>query len=148
MHDDGKKVFITSSNASILSKDFGTRLTGKYLNTEIFPFSYKFTKQKASQTSYKAYLLKGGFPEFLQQENIETLQNLLKDIVYRDIAIRYGIRNSKVLVDITLYLLSNIGKEISYNKLKNIFELGSTNSVSNYLSWLQDAYLLFFYRKI
>ncbi|MFA7446610.1 MAG: ATP-binding protein [Flavobacteriaceae bacterium] len=151
LHDDGKKVFITGSNASMLSKDLGTRLTGRHHNTELFPFSYieylTFKKEKTGIESYKKYLLKGGFPEFLTYENPETLQYLLKDIVYQDIAVRYGIRNSKTLVDITLFLLSNIGKETSYNSLKNTFEIGSANSVSDYLGWLEDSYLLFFVQK-
>lgn len=151
LHDDGKKVFVTGSNASMLSKELGTRLTGRYLNTELFPFSYneylRFKKEKATVKSFENYLLKGGFPEFLTSENPEILQNLLKDIVYRDIAVRYGIRNSKTLVDITLYLISNIGKETSYNSLKKTFDIGSANSVSDYLNWLEDSYLLFFVQK-
>lgn len=151
LHDDRKKVVVTGSNASMLSKDLGTRLTGRYLNTELFPFSYneflRYKKQIASLKSYSEYLQKGGFPEFLKNENPEVLQNLLKDIVYRDIVVSYGVRNSKTLVDITLFLLSNIGKETTYNSLKKTFEIGSANSVSDYLSWLEDAYLLFFIEK-
>lgn len=151
LHDDRKKVVVTGSNASMLSKDLGTRLTGRYLNTELFPFSYneflRYKKQTASLKSYSEYLQKGGFPEFLKNENPEVLQNLLKDIVYRDIVVSYGVRNSKTLVDITLFLLSNIGKETTYNSLKKTFEIGSANSVSDYLSWLEDAYLLFFIEK-
>ncbi|TZF81053.1 ATP-binding protein [Pedobacter sp. BS3] len=151
LHDDGKKVFITGSNASMLSRDLGTRLTGRYLNTELFPFSYteylRYNKEKKSEISYQNYLTKGGFPEFLVSENPEILQNLLKDIVYRDIAVRYGIRNANTLVNITLFLLSNIGKETSFNSLKKAFEVGSANSISDYLSWLEDAYLLFFLQK-
>lgn len=151
LHDHGKKVFITGSNASLLSKDLGTRLTGRYLNTELFPFSYEeflvFEKKKAGILSLENYLKKGGFPEFLKLENEEILQNLFKDIVLRDIAIRHGIRNTKVLVDIALFLLSNIGKETTYNSLRKAFQVGSTNTVIDYLSWLEDAYLLFFLHK-
>ena len=70
--------------------------------------------------------------------------NLLKDIVYRDIAIRHGIRNTGTLLDITLYMLTNIGKEFSYNNLRKVFSMGSANTASDYLSWLHDSYLLFF----
>ena len=151
LHDHGKKVFITASNASLLSKDLGTRLTGRYLNTELFPFSYEeflvFEKKKAGILSLENYLKKGGFPEFLKLENEEILQNLFKDIVLRDIAIRHGIRNTKVLVDIALFLLSNIGKETTYNSLRKAFQVGSTNTVIDYLFWLEDAYLLFFLHK-
>jgi uncharacterized protein len=151
LHDYGKKVFITGSNASLLSKDLGTRLTGRYLNTELFPFSYQeflvFEKKETSLQSLENYLKKGGFPEFLKTKNEEVLQNLFKDIVLRDIAIRHGIRNTKILVDIALFLLSNIGKETTYTSLKKAFQIGSTNTVIDYLTWLEDAYLLFFLQK-
>lgn len=72
------------------------------------------------------------------------MQLLIKDVVLRDIAIRYNIKNTKVLMGLTLHLLSNIGKECSFNSLKKQFEIGSANTVSDYLGWLQDAYLLYF----
>jgi predicted AAA+ superfamily ATPase len=151
LHDYEKKIFITGSNASLLSKDLGTRLTGRYLNTELFPFSYQeflvFEKNEANLLSLTQYLEKGGFPEYLKSNNVEVLQNLFKDIVFRDIAIRYGIRNTKMLIDIALFLISNVGKETTYTSLKKTFQVGSTNSVVDYLTWLEDAYLLFFLQK-
>lgn len=151
LHDFGKKIYITGSNASLLSKDLGTKLTGRYLNTELFPFSYKeylvFTKKEPAVNEVENYLKLGGFPEFLNTKNEEVLQNLFKDILLRDISIRYGIRNTKTLFDLALYLVSNIGKEVSYTKLKNTFQIGSTNSVIDYLDWMEDAYLLFFLQK-
>lgn len=151
LHDYGKKVFITGSNASLLSKDLGTRLTGRYLNTELFPFSYKeflvFEKKDINWQSLEIYLKKGGFPEFLKINNEEVLQNLFKDIVLRDIAIRHGVRNTKSLLDIALFLLSNVGKETTYSSLRKSFQIGSTNSVIDYLNWFEDAYLLFFLQK-
>lgn len=151
LHDYEKKIFITGSNASLLSKDLGTRLTGRYLNTELFPFSYQeflvFEKKEANLLSVTHYLEKGGFPEYLKSNNVEVLQNLFKDIVYRDIAIRYGIRNTKMLIDIALFLISNVGKETTYNSLKKTFQVGSTNTVVDYLTWIEDAYLLFFLQK-
>lgn len=151
LHDRGEKVFITGSNASLLSKELGTRLTGRHLRHELFPFSYSeflaFRKLKNSDTNFEQYIQKGGFPEFLKEENQEILQTLLKDIVLRDIAIRYGIKNSKTLMDITLFLISNIAKECTYNSLRKTFSVGSANTVSDYLSWLEDTYILFFLPK-
>lgn len=151
LRDSEKKVFVTGSNASLLSKDLGTRLTGRYLNTELFPFSYSeylvFSSQKPEATSFEQYLQKGGFPEFLKVQQTEILQNLLKDILLRDIAIRYGIRNTNVLLDIALFLLSNVGKETTYNSLKRVFQVGSVSTVVDYLGWMEDAYLLFFLEK-
>lgn len=148
LHDRGEKVYVTGSNASLLSKELGTRLTGRYLAHEIFPFSYPefldYQGKTDDQNSFEDYLNSGGFPEYLRDKNPEVLQNLLKDIVFRDIAIRYGIKNTKTLMNITLFLISNVGKEMSFNSLKKIFDVGSATTVSDYLSWLEDSYLIFF----
>lgn len=147
LHDRGEKVFITGSNASLLSKELGTRLTGRHLRHELFPFAYSeyltYTRQKDSNKAVESYLQTGGFPEYLRDENPEVLQLLLKDIVLRDIAIRYGIKNTIALMDMTLFLLSNVGKPVTFNSLRKTFNIGSANSVSDYLHWLEDSYLLF-----
>jgi hypothetical protein len=148
LHERGEKVYITGSNASLLSKELGTRLTGRHLRNELFPFSFQeflvFKKLKYTVAAFEKYMELGGFPEYLRDPNPEVLQTLLRDIVLRDIAIRYGIKNSKTLMDLTLYLISNIGKEVSYNNLKKTFNIGSANSVSDYLTWLEDTYVLFY----
>jgi uncharacterized protein len=148
LHDQGKKVFITGSNASLLSKDLGTRLTGRHLRHELFPFSFleflAFQKVEPNKEAIDLYMQNGGFPEYLSSQNPEILQTLLKDIVLRDVAIRYGIKNTKTLMDITLFLISNIGKETSFNSLRKAFSVGAANTVSDYLIWLEDSYVFFF----
>ena len=147
LHDQGKKVFITGSNASLLSRELGTRLTGRHLGFELYPFSYKeflqFFNLIASESTFQQYLEKGGFPEYLKYGSVETLQQLFRDIIYRDIAVRYGVRNVKAMVEIALFLISSAGKEYTLNRLKNSFNLGSTNSASEYVGWFEDSYLIF-----
>jgi len=127
LHDRGKKVFITGSNASLLSKDLDTRLTRRYIHLELFPFSFDefktFYQLSNSASSFESYLLKGGFPEFNKTEQVESLQTLFKDILLRDIAIRYGIRNTRSLLEIAFFLISTIGKEHTYTGLKKLFLL-------------------------
>ena len=148
LHDRNEKVYLTGSNAALLSKELGTRLTGRHLRHELFPFSssefLSFHKWDNSAESFRSYNTTGGFPEYLETGNPEIVQNLLKDIVLRDIVVRYGIRNSSGLMGMTFYMLSNIGKEFSYNNLRKTFSIGSANSVSDYLTWLGDSYLFFF----
>jgi predicted AAA+ superfamily ATPase len=148
LHDSGKKVYITGSNASLLSKELGTRLTGRHLIHKLYPFSYteylRIRQEVSGYSTFSEYLMKGGFPEFLDTANPEVLQELVKDIVYRDVAIRYSIRNTDILTDIVMYLLSNIGKEFTYNSLRKAFAMGSAATVSDYLSWLEDSYLFFY----
>ncbi|MEJ2052272.1 MAG: ATP-binding protein [Calditrichaceae bacterium] len=147
LHDTGKYVFITGSNASLLSRELGDRLTGRHLSYELFPFSYKemllLNDRVKSASSFMNYLNAGGFPEFLKFKNNQILHQLLKDIITRDIVARYQIRDQKILLELAIYLISNVGKEFSYNRLKNHFNLGSVNTVITYISYLEDSYLLF-----
>lgn len=148
LHDRGEKVFVTGSNASLLSKELGTRLTGRNLRHVLFPFSFSeylsFKKAEPAENQFSTYMTEGGLPEYLQSGNPEVLQTLFRDIVLRDIAVRYGIRNTQALMSIALFLASNVGKEISFNSIRNSFSIGSVNTVADYLSWLGDAYLFFF----
>lgn len=147
LHDKNKTICITGSNASLLSKELGSRLTGRNIQVELFPFSYleytKFTKQKLSETSFNNYIKEGGFPDYITSKSTEVLHQLFKDIIFRDIIVRHGIRNAKVFIDIALFLISNAAKEYSLTKIKNAFNVGSTNSVVDYVQWLEDSYILF-----
>lgn len=147
LHDRGKNICITGSNASLLSQELGTKLTGRNIQVELFPFSYKefcgFKKLSPCLKSFENYLNIGGFPDFIQSQKNEQLQQLFKDIIYRDIIVRYGIRNTTVFINIALFLIANVGKEYSLNSIKNTFKVGSTNSVVDYVAWLEDSYLLF-----
>jgi predicted AAA+ superfamily ATPase len=83
--DEGLKVCITGSNASLLSKELGTKLTGRHIVKELYPFNYQeylvLKKTKASQIVLLKYLEDGGFPEFLKSNNPEILQGLFSDIL-------------------------------------------------------------------
>ncbi len=146
-HDEGKKIIITGSNASLLSKELGTKLTGRHLTFEVFPFSYKemlkLKGKKKSIKTLKEYINKGGFPEYLKYEKTEILQELLKDILARDIIVRHKIKDVKTLKELTIYLLTNTGKVFSYNKLKETFKIKSTNTIISYISFLEDSFLIF-----
>lgn len=145
--DQGQKIIVTGSNASMLSKEFGTLLTGRYIIKELFPFSYEeylnFTSESAGVQSFSKYLNAGGFPEYLKTNDPEILNRLIDDILLRDITLRFGVRQHFMLRQLTLYLVSNIGKCLSLNQLKNLFSVGSVNSISNYIEWLEDSYLIF-----
>ena len=145
--DEGQQVIVTGSNASLLSKEFGTRLTGRYISRELFPFSYpeylQFTGTEANAGSLSGYLDEGGFPEYLKTRDEEVLFRLMDDIIYRDIAVRYGLRQHQTLRQMAIYLISNSGKYYSQNNLKKLFEIGSVSSVSDYVTWLEDSYLIF-----
>ncbi|HLA58699.1 MAG TPA: ATP-binding protein [Puia sp.] len=149
--DEGFKLVITGSNASLLSRELGTKLTGRHITKELFPFSYRefnlFLRFEPSADSLLQYLQKGGFPEYVKQGANEILNHIFDDILIRDIAVRYGIRDVKTLQRLALYLVSNVGKLFTANRLKGLFEVGSVNTITEYLSHLEDSYLLHFIPK-
>ena len=147
MLDKKMHFVLTGSNASLLSKELGTRLTGRHLRFELFPFSFreflKLTKTKPGIDSFKSYLKKGGFPQYIKDKRNEIVYELLNDIITRDIVIRYNLRNSKLVKEIAVYMSTNIGKEFSYRSLKETFGLGSVNTLISLISYFEDSYLFF-----
>jgi predicted AAA+ superfamily ATPase len=145
--DRKKTVVITGSNANLLSRELGTKLTGRHLDYEVFPFSYReflsYFNQTPCADSFLSFISEGGFPGYLSIGKKEVLSTLVSDILVRDIFSRYNLRNQEVYRRIVQFLLSNTGKEISFNSLKNTFEVGSASSVMDFLNYLIDAYLLF-----
>ena|SRR3989344_2072774 len=145
--DKKEKIVITGSNASLLSLELGTKLTGRHLSIEMFPFSFSeylfMRKEKASLESFSNYVIKGGFPEYLKKENSLILNELLSDIILKDIAVRFGIKNINILNKIAIHLINNVGKEFSYNSLKNVFDVKSVQSVIDYINYFENSYLIF-----
>ena len=99
--DEGYRIFISGSNAAMLSKELGTKLTGRHISKELFPFSYneflQFTQQTEGETSSETYITGGGFPEYIKTGLPEVLMQLFNDIIIRDIALRYNIKNITTL---------------------------------------------------
>lgn len=145
--DSGEIVIVTGSNATMLSKELGTRLTGRNLRYELYPFSFvefsKITKTKPNLKLFEKYFNQGGFPEFVKTNNEDILQNLFQDIFYRDILVKNDFRSESQLKQFVSYLSTNIGSEISYNKLKTILGLGSVNTVTQFTHACESAYLFF-----
>ncbi len=149
--DKDEKVIITGSNATMLSKELGTKLTGRHITKELYPFSYteflKLREQQHNIALFEEYLKKGGFPEYLKSDDPEILKNLFLDIFYRDIMQRNELRNETAIKTLLHYAISNIGKETSYNKLKTLIGVGSANTISQFIDHFEQAYLLFAIRK-
>ncbi len=160
LHNSGKKIFITGSNASLLSLELGTKLTGRHLNLELFPFSYAeflrlsgyelhpdqfYLTEKRGELHkhFSEYLYEDGIPLYLQLKQRDILSTLYEDIIIRDVIQRYRIDNTKLFRELALYLLSNSTSSITYNKLKQYFHLGSINTVIKYLGYLENSYFLF-----
>ncbi len=149
--DTGYQVVITGSNATMLSPELGTKLTGRHISHELFPFSYaeylQFTNGKPGVTSVEQYLQTGGFPEYLKTQENLLLNQLLEDILYRDIIVRYKVRDVQAIRKLAVYLLSNIAKPLSANNLKQLFQIKSTTTLLDYFSYLENTYIVQFIPK-
>jgi len=158
--EQGFKFYITGSNASLLSSELGSRLTGRYLPVELFPFSFlefmQFrqyappnlgrltTADDARLQGYLSeYLRLGGIPEPLKYPDLPLLRILYDDVLYRDIATRYRIEEVRALKELAFFLMSNPSSLVSYNKLKEQLRLGSVNTIKNYFEYLENSWLIF-----
>lgn len=143
--DEGYKFTITGSNARLLSNELGTKLTGRHITKELFPFSYseylEFTNKEANKESITKYIKVGGFPEFVKTEDEAILSNIFVDILLRDISVRHQIKQVDTLKSLAIFLVSNSSKLTSANALRKYFNIASTTTVNEYLNYLMDCYL-------
>ncbi|HZK61101.1 MAG TPA: ATP-binding protein, partial [Anaerovoracaceae bacterium] len=160
------KMVVSGSNASLLSSDISTLLTGRHITTQMFPFSFtefldyhgvefqlktlQYSGQRVVvKKMFNEYLKKGGFPEVIQYPEagqMELLQSYFDDIIYRDIISRFNIRNPQVFKQLSLFCISNISNPHSFNSLRKLFANYaslSTDAIINYLAYLEDAFLIF-----
>jgi uncharacterized protein len=160
LQDDGKKVIITGSNASLLSGEFCTRLTGRYKVFEVYPFSFVeflrlrkigvkkdslyITEDKVKLiTAFGTYAVNGGMPEYLKNQDSEYIKTLYDNIIYRDIIARYSIRRQRLVRELVGILASAISLPFTYNSLKKSLGLKNAITVKEYISYLSGAYLFF-----
>jgi len=156
------KIYITGSSATMLSREIGTKLTGRQVSFEVFPLSFKeflrfhdleigseieyLNSRSLIRHLFGKYAKYGGFPEVVLAPNTEgkelLLKNYFEDILYRDIAARHEIRDVANLRNLAVYLLTNAARQTSINRLKNNFSI-SQDKTENYVSALLESYLLF-----
>lgn len=158
LFEDGKKIFITGSNAKLLSSELATTLSGRHLKIELYPFSFQeflayndisikdfYTTREKSVVAknFSRYLEYGGFPEVVVSGDSEELKQLYQDILIKDLIVRFKIRDTKSFREVALYLLSNISLPVSFNSIKNMVGVKSVTSVKNYVDALEEAYLFY-----
>lgn len=152
----GRYLVVTGSNSKLLSSEFATHLTGRYLPTILFTFSFReFIKFKSKdrgkltqpeiKEELENYLKLGGYPEPLVKnlDYRDYLSTLFNSILFKDIVKRYNIRSPSAIENLATYLLSNIAKEYSYNTLAEVSKCKSVHTVAKYIKYLEEAFLLF-----
>jgi predicted AAA+ superfamily ATPase len=158
----GYNLILTGSNAHLLSSELATSLTGRHIPIQVLPFSFreylsakKFSAYENSialpETKGKLlnflenFVQTGGFPEIVTKD-IDAKQyagTLLDSILFKDVVKRFKVKHAQKLYDLAIYLLSSFSCEFTLNRLKNILEFNSVDTVQKYLSYLKNAYLFF-----
>lgn len=154
-------IFITGSNANMLSSELSTYLAGRYIEFHIHSLTYPefltFHRATPSNQSLRDYLTYGGLPYLsnlpLQKDIVfEYLSNVYSTIMLKDIVKREGIRNVDFLESLVLYTADNIGNLFSANNISRYLKSQRVNisplQVINYLRSLQNAYLIHKVRRI
>lgn len=156
------KFFVTGSSASILSREIGTKLTGRNIAFEVFPLSFVeylrfhgisvgseleyINKKTRIRKLFSEFLIYGGFPEVTLKKTENEKKILLKsyfdDILYRDIVSRYEIRDVATLRNLAVYLLTQVARPTSISKMKKNFSI-SQDKTEHYISAILECYLLF-----
>jgi len=160
------RIVISGSNASLLSEEVANRLTGRHLTTRMYPFSFSefieyneipvdlktlpYSEKKIEvKRLFQEYLIRGGFPELILYPSADEtvlLQSYFDDIIFRDIVTRHGVRNPTLFKELAIFCISNVAKPHTYNSLRKLFsgfQTISTDAIIRYLSYLEDAFLLF-----
>jgi len=147
-------LFITGSNSKLLSGEFVKELSGRYVSFRIKPFVYKeileYCKELNKETNIIDYLVYGGFPKIFEFDNKETIKTYLNDldqtIVINDIVNRYHVRKEELFKRLVNYVLISNSRIFSSKSIKDYIKKEflncSINTISKYLSYLKEAYII------
>ena len=146
------KIYASSSSASLL-KDKNAYLTGRQRVIEVMPLNFEeylvfknITIKKAdaylNESYFEDYMSDGGMPEYVLSGDISYIQNLIDNIIYKDIIAYHNIKNETVIKDFYKLLMERSGKQLSLNKMANILSIG-VDSAKRYLSYFEDTYLIY-----
>ena len=162
LHRAGYNLVLTGSNASLLSRELATHLTGRHIPIEILPFDFKeilkakkyeFSPDKLFSPTEKAklfgfltgYMTNGGYPEVVIKdlEPRGYLDVLFDSVLFKDVIKRHNVRFSKQIDGLGSYLINNVASQYTARKLANVLAFKSGVTVSKYLGYLTEAYLIF-----
>lgn len=162
LHRAGYNLVLTGSNASLLSKELATHLTGRHIPIEILPFNfteilkakqYEVTADKLSLPDEKAklleymtqYMTNGGYPEVVTKgvDPRGYLDVLFDAVLFKDVVKRHKVRFSEQIDNLGSYLINNVSSQYGAKKLANVLGFKSQVTLENYLGYLTEAYLIF-----
>ncbi|HIH55485.1 TPA: ATP-binding protein [Candidatus Woesearchaeota archaeon] len=157
LYEEGFKFFITESSATLLSRELGTKLTGRHIDIIVKPFSFtEFMKFKGIELTkesfyivekrteikrlFEEYLVNGGMPEYIIYGDPEILSRVYDDVIVKDIAVRYKVSNIYLLRQLYSLLITNFSNRFSYNSIRKIIGIKSVNTIKKYISYIEETY--------
>lgn len=163
--DTGYQVFITGSNAKMLSNEIATTLGGRFYITEVFPFSFaeylkinnislpknwQYTPATAIIRNFQQFFVYGGLPEVIEKEEKfkrEWLSSLFNKIYFSDLLMRYSIRNNRALKVLIRKMAESVMQPVTYNRIAAIVSAAGfkikSETAAEYCQYLTDSYLMF-----
>ena len=163
LYERGAKIFVTGSNARLLSSEISTSLTGRNQVLSLYPFSfleflkfsgrsYKLAMLSSAQRAlllkdFNQYMAFGGFPLVVKENDLELVNGYFQDILYRDIISRFRLSQVNELRQIGLYFASNISKIFSYATIQKFSGIKSLSSIKDYLWYYEQSFLFFYLKK-
>ena len=154
-------LFATGSNSKLLSKEIGSSLSGRYLDIQVLPLSFKeylafnqitiekpydlISKYIEVERHFEEFMLYGGFPKVVLTDDRvlkeAELKSYFDSILLRDIVARYKLENFRILEQLSILLLSSISNLVSITKVKN--RLGVSHDLaSRYMEYLENTYMI------
>ncbi|MBI2530126.1 MAG: ATP-binding protein [Candidatus Diapherotrites archaeon] len=157
---EGYTVFITGSNANLLSRELGTHLTGRHVDIELYPFSfteflrackiklpekglYSTQERALFSKKFREYFENGGMPELVVFSNTAVLTQVINDIIQKDIVSRHNIRKPVELKAVLKFLIANVANPITYRSIINNFGIKSINTIQKYIGCAEESYIIF-----
>ena len=148
--DSDVDLYITGSNARLLSGELATLLAGRYVTITMYPFSYVEYRDQQPDKSFNDYIVDGGMPMLGElavsaASRSSILEDMFNSVILKDIVSRYNVRDTDLLARLITYVMSEFGRVFSANSISNYLKAErrsfSNDTIMNYLRMCQDAYL-------
>lgn len=152
-------IYITGSNAFLLSSDLATLFTGRTYEIQVYPFSFKefmkYFNYESAQDTFEKYVLEGGMAGSYIYNDVNKKYNYINEVynalIVRDIQQKYNIQNISLMDSLTEFMMDNVSNLTSYRKIANILNQASINTndktIANYINYLCDAFAFYKIRR-
>ncbi len=152
-------IYITGSNAFLLSSDLATLFTGRTYELQIYPFSFKeyltYFKNNNIEEAFDKYVFEGGLSGSYEYDDIKKRYNYINDVynalIVRDIKQKYNIQNTGLMNSLTEFMMDNISNLTSYRNIANKLNENNINTndktIASYINYLCDAFAFYKVRR-